>query len=319
MIAIPAAGLVTLLTGAFAGRRRLAAWTKNPDPLNGQPVEFPDAELRTVPLDDGAEIAVWIAGSGPTIVLVHGLTASHHDWGPMARHLIDAGYRLVAVDQRGHGNSTAGTKGYGSRQLGTDLGDVFTALDLHAVCLVGHSMGAMASMGFATGHSSVFAERVQSFVSIASAGATNSVRQTFGLRLGAISLPEQLTKIDAQRLRLIAGLGVFGRNPSLHMVEEAVTAFRRCPEAVRAPATAALGSHDLLEELTGVHVPTLVIGSGRDRLIDVDQVRELDAAFPNSQLHIYEDAGHMVLWERHKDLAARTDRFVQSVLASMSV
>ena len=316
-IAVPTVGVAALVAGAFAGRRTVAAWAANPDPLDGQPVQFPDAERRIVPLGDGAEIAVWIVGAGPTIVLVHGLTASHHDWGPMAPLLVKAGYRIIAVDQRGHGNSTAGTAGYGSTQLGTDLADVFTALDIRAVALVGHSMGAMASMGFATGHSALFAERVSAFVSIASAGATNALRQSLGLRLGAISIPERVTNVDVERLRLITGLSVFGKNPSLHMVDEAVAAFRKCPEEVRAPATAALATHDLLDELSGVDVPSLIIGAGRDQLVRPKQVRALHRALPSAELHMYPNAGHMVLWEHYVDIASRIDRFLRSAVDTM--
>lgn len=311
LIALPTAGITALLAGGLAGRRTVASWADNPDPLDGQPVVFTSAERRTVPLDDGAEIAVHILGAGPTIVLVHGLTASHHDWGPMAPLLVDAGYRVVAIDQRGHGDSTPGTAGYGSTQLGGDLAEVFRALDLRARCLVGHSMGAMAAMGFATGSPRTFGERVDSFVSIASAGATDVIRQSLGLRLGAIQIPDRLSDVDAERLRLVAGLGVFGKNPSLHMIDEAIAAFRKCPEGVRGPATAALANHDVIDELRNVAVPSLVIGGGRDQLIRRRQVEELNDVLPNSELHVYPDAGHMVLWEEHRDIANRIGKFLE--------
>ena len=313
LLALPGAGIATLLAGGFAGKRKIAEWAENPDPLNGAPVQFPDAERRTVPLGDGTEIAVWIVGAGPTIVLVHGLTASHHDWGPIAPLLVDAGYRVVAIDQRGHGESTAGTAGYGSAQLGTDLADVFNALDLHVLALVGHSMGAMASMGFAAGHPKLFNERVSSFVSVTSSGATDAVRQSLGLRLGAIKLPERLTQIQAERLRLLTGLSVFGKDPSLHMIDEAIAAVRKCPEDVRAPATLALKEHDVLEALQQMKVPALIIGAGRDQLVRPEQIVDLHAAIPNSEMHMYPDAGHMVLWEEYEDVAERIVQFVQSV------
>ncbi len=315
-VAIPAVALASLLSGGLLGRRHIEQWRQNPDPLGGIPVRFPPSERRTVVMSDGAEIATWTAGSGPTIVLVHGLTASRHDWGPMAPLLIAAGYRIVAIDQRGHGDSTAGTAGYGSEQLGADLAEVFELLDLRARCLVGHSMGAMAAMGFAVRHSAVFEQRVQSLVAIASAGATNSKRQSLGLRIGARELPNALTGVDNERLRLIAGLSVFGKGPSLHMVDESTNAFRRCPESVRAPATAALGAHDLLDELGSIQVPSLVVGAGRDQLVRPKQVADLHAALPHSQLVTYPEAGHMVLWEHHVEVAEQIDWFAQSLVPS---
>ena len=67
-------------------------------------------------------------------------------WGPVARRLITDGFEVVAVELRGHGDSSRGRDGYGPRRLAADLAQVLSALDLRDVILVGHSMGGMASM-----------------------------------------------------------------------------------------------------------------------------------------------------------------------------
>lgn len=314
--ALPAAGILSLAGGLLARRKLLDQWRNNPDPLGGQPVRFPDSANETAVVADGAEIATYRTGRGPTIVAVHGLTGSHHDWGPITPHLVEAGFEVVVIDQRGHGNSTAGTVGYGSRQLGRDLAQVFETLDLHAACLVGHSMGAMASMGFAAEEPKVFERRVQRFVAVATAGSTDTALQAVGLRLGGISIPRTISRISANRLRVIAGMSVFGKRPSLHMVEEALESFRKCPEPVRAAATKALSSHDTLTELEMLQTPALVIGAGRDRLINLEQVRQLDETLPDSRLIVYEDAGHMVIWERHQEIAAEIVDFMHSAVES---
>ena len=63
----------------------------------------------------------------PTVVLCHGYTLSLRSWVFQRRALKAAGYRVLLWDQRGHGQSRAGTKeSYDIDQLGHDLGDVIS-------------------------------------------------------------------------------------------------------------------------------------------------------------------------------------------------
>ena len=56
------------------------------------------------------------------VVLVHGLTSNHHDWGPVAVRLVATGHRVIGLNQRGHGGSTVGTDGFGPARQGRDVG-----------------------------------------------------------------------------------------------------------------------------------------------------------------------------------------------------
>lgn len=301
-VALPAVGLGLLAAGGLAGRTIVRRWRDNPDPLDGQPVRFPDGERRTVQLPDGAEIMTVTVGEGPTVVLVHGLTASKHDWGPIAPTLVAAGHRVIAVDQRGHGDSTPGTAGFGSTQLAADLAHVLDELDVDAAALVGHSMGGMTAMAFAIQHPAAFAARVERLVLVATAASLETARHQLGLSLGGVHIPESLVPAD-DRLRVGAGLGVFGRAPSLHMVDEVIDMFRACPEPVRAAATVALKDHDVVDALHTIDAPTLVIGAGRDQLIRPHQVEELARGISGATLERVPDAGHMVHWEEHDAVA----------------
>jgi pimeloyl-ACP methyl ester carboxylesterase len=280
-------------------RRKVARWGTNPDPLKGQDVEFPAGLQRVVTLPDGARLSTVTAGEGPPIVCVHGLTGSHHDWGPMAPKLLAAGYQLITVEQRGHGDSTAGTAGYGSTQLGADLGHVLNELDIHAVALMGHSMGGMATMAFAVDQPAVLRARVSSLILIATAASLVAPGSKLGFRLSGLTIPERL-KPAQKRLRLGARLLAFGEQPSLNMIDTAIRSSGRLPEQVRAQATSALGAHDLLDRMGTIDLPTLVIGGSRDVLIRPSQVLDLANAIRGSELHMLEGAGHLIIWERHE-------------------
>ncbi len=301
---VPALGAVALVAGGAAASRLIRQWAKNPDPLKGKSLSFPDGEHRSVDLPDGATINTILAGEGPTIVVVHGLTSNHLDWGPMAPLLIDAGFSVLAIEQRGHGQSTAGTAGFGSAQLGDDLAVVFEALDIKAAALMGHSMGGMASMSYAVHHGAAFYERVERLVLVATAGSLRTARHTVGLAVGGLTIPDLLRPPD-DRLRVGTGLGAFGARPSLNMVDQAIAQFARCDENVRVLATAALRAHDVVDHLYTISVPTLVIGGTRDQLIRPYQVERLAEGIPGSQLEMFPGAGHMVIWERHVEMATR--------------
>ncbi|MEM8925167.1 MAG: alpha/beta hydrolase [Actinomycetota bacterium] len=300
--ALPAAGIGVVAAGGLAGWALVRSWTGNPDPLEGRPVRLPVGDRRPVALPDGAVIDTVAIGDGPTVVLVHGLTASKRDWGPIAPALLDAGYRVLAVDQRGHGRSTTGTAGYGSTQLAADLDVVLAELDVSAAALVGHSMGGMTAMAYAVHHVDAFRARVERLVLVATAASMGSARHRLGLTLGGVRIPAGVFPAD-ERLRLGAGLGVFGRSPSLHMIDEAIDMFRQCPDEVRAEATAALRHHDVRKLLNRIEVPTLVIGAGRDKLIRPFQVRALAKGIDGAGLKMFPDAGHMVHWEHNAELA----------------
>ncbi len=308
-LALGGIGVGVLAAGGVVGSRLVAQWKANPDPLEGKPVRLPEGEVRCVALPDGAVINTVTVGTGPVIVAVHGLTASRHDWGPMTPALVEAGYQVIAVDQRGHGGSTAGTAGYGSSQLAADLAVVLDELDLRGVALMGHSMGGMTAMTLAVEHRELFSQRVGALVLIATAASLDTVRHRLTLPLGGISIPDALMPAEA-RMRLGAGLGVFGKRPSLHMVDEAIRSFTQCPETVRTAATVALADHDVEDQLATIDVATLVIGAGRDQLIRPSQVRDLASGIKDARLELFPDAGHMVLWERHHQISAMVIEFL---------
>ena len=90
---------------------------------------------------------VWLStreweGGGPAFVLLHGLASNARLWDGVARLLADAGHRVVAVDQRGHGRSSKPETGFDLTTVTDDLRAVVDVLELEAPILVGQSWGA---------------------------------------------------------------------------------------------------------------------------------------------------------------------------------
>ncbi len=95
--------------------------------------------MQQVTTADGTRIAYAEGGQGRDLVLVHGITESRRAWDPVIAGL-QATWRVVAVDARGHGESDRHPP-YDPVTMANDVGAVVAALNLDDPLVVGHSMG----------------------------------------------------------------------------------------------------------------------------------------------------------------------------------
>ena len=121
---------------------------------------------------DGGSIHVVSRGEGPPIVLSHGVTLSVRTWVKQMESLPAAGFRTIAFDHRGHGDSTVGSPGHTLDTLADDVRTVVEGLDLRDAVLVGHSMGGIAVQLFCLRHPDVAAERVAGIVLLSTLSRT---------------------------------------------------------------------------------------------------------------------------------------------------
>jgi non-heme chloroperoxidase len=87
------------------------------------------------------ELYYYEQGEGKPVVLIHGWPLSHRMWESQITALAAAGYRVIAYDRRGFGQSGRPTAGYDYDTFAADLNDLITQLDLREVALAGFSMG----------------------------------------------------------------------------------------------------------------------------------------------------------------------------------
>ena len=93
---------------------------------------------------DGVDLNVVTAGEGEPVLLLHGFPDSAQLWRRVMPKLVDAGYRVIAPDQRGFGRSAAprGAGNYTIGQIGRDALAVLDQLGVERAKLVGHDWGA---------------------------------------------------------------------------------------------------------------------------------------------------------------------------------
>jgi pimeloyl-ACP methyl ester carboxylesterase len=97
-------------------------------------------------------------GTGPDVVMVHGLAANLAFWGLRIVPLPAARFKVTVYDLRGHGHSEMPPRGYTSSQMVDDLDALLRALGIDRAHLVGHSFGGAVALEFAVRHP----ERVES-------------------------------------------------------------------------------------------------------------------------------------------------------------
>ncbi len=111
---------------------------------------FQETPSRLVTAPDGTRIAVFSAGTGPALLLVHGTTADHRTWRVIAPELV-ARHAVHAIDRRGRGDSGDGPAGgYTIAREFEDVAAVSDAIARDAggrVDVVGHSLGGRIALG----------------------------------------------------------------------------------------------------------------------------------------------------------------------------
>ena len=93
-------------------------------------------------------------GSGTPVVLLHGLASQRRFWNPVARRIAAgaAGSPILALDQRGHGDSERPEQPYDLSTVAADLATAMDALALSRAVVVGHSWGGAVAATFAAEH-----------------------------------------------------------------------------------------------------------------------------------------------------------------------
>jgi pimeloyl-ACP methyl ester carboxylesterase len=144
---------------------------------------------------NGVEIAYLDEGSGESgcVVLVHGFASNANvNWVETGwlRHLTREGFRVIAVDNRGHGESQKfyDVADYSLEKMAADIDGLMTHLELSSAHIIGYSMGARITMRFC----GLFPQRVRK-ASIGGAGGA-----VLHDRAGWADVAEALTSSDGK-------------------------------------------------------------------------------------------------------------------------
>ena len=259
----------------------------------------PDLELREIELH-GHRVAYRSAGSGPVIVLVHGITSTSETW-ERVMPVLAKRFTVIAPDLLGHGGSAKPRGDYSLGAYASGVRDMLIALGHERATFVGHSLGGGVAMQLAY----QFPERCERLVLVDSGGLGSEVNLL--LRMATLPGSEFVLPLLASERVLGAGrevgrfFGRFGLRLRTDLSEmarghaslgerDARAAFVHTLRTIIDPMGQRVSAHDRL--YLAEEVPFLIVWGKRDSIIPVEHGHAVHERVPTSRLEVFEQAGH---------------------------
>jgi pimeloyl-ACP methyl ester carboxylesterase len=255
----------------------------------------------------------WNPDGRETLVLLHGNSANAWWWRPLAASLDPVEYRLLALDQRGHGDSEwVRPPAYSPDDYARDIARFCQGLGLVRPIVVGHSMGGIATLDFAAG----FGQVARAVIAIDIAVTSSRGRDRFLSRLKALPTviyPDRATAIE--RFRLIPDEGEIA--PAL-LAEIAAHSLERTADGrwtLKFDRASFFGSDglDVPATIVRIDIPTLLVRAELSRIMTADATASAAESNPLVRVAVIPGAHHHLPLECPDLLARSITEFIASL------
>ncbi len=288
---------------------------RTPAPVATLPAQFDEWQIEL----HGRRVIYRVAGSGPPIVLIHGMLNSSSHWRSVALSLAGE-YTVIAPDLIGHGDSAAPRGDYSLGAHAASIRDLLAAIGIDRATIVGHSLGGGVAMQFFY----QFPQRVERLALISSGGLGREV--TPSLRTAALPGVSPLLALTI-RPRLVGALAASGAR----LRDRGVGAGVYLQAAARAlrPLQSAGAREAFLHTLRAVidvhgqrvsatdrlylleALPTMIVWGERDNTIPLAHGRAAHEAIPHSRFATLAQAAHFPHLEDPDGLSALLREFMR--------
>ena len=254
---------------------------------------------------NGIELAYESVGSGPPVLLLHGLGSGRASW----RHQVAAlagSHRVVTVDLRGHGDSSRPREGHHIPQLAADVAALIQALRLAPVHVVGLSLGGMIAFQLAVDHPAL----VRSLVIVNSGPAVVPQNLREGVQLFTRLLltwlvgPRGLARPIARR--------VFPKPEQEELRRELMQQIARNPRGAYRRLTRAIVGWTVEDRLQRIRCPVLVVSGDRD-YTPVERKQAYLPLLDDARLVVIADSGHATPVDQPERFNDQLIRFLSSI------
>ena len=258
-----------------------------------------EIELREMLLH-GHRVCYRYGGSGPAIVLVHGITSTSATWERVMPYLAER-FTVIAPDLVGHGESAKPRGDYSLGAYASGVRDMLVALGHDRATFVGHSLGGGIAMQLAY----QFPERCERLALVSSGGLGREL--SWLLRAAALPGSEVVLPflasgrlMDAgrvlgrglERLGLKAGTDIaeIARGHASLSDRDTRAAFVHTLRTMVDPGGQRVNASDRL--YLAEHVPFMLVWGERDGVIPVEHAYAAHELVKSSRLEIFSEAGH---------------------------
>jgi non-heme chloroperoxidase len=250
----------------------------------------------TVTLTDGTNLNYLEAGSGPPIVLIPGWSQTAAMFADQLNGL-SARHRVIAVDMRGHGDSSKPPWGYRMARLAQDLHEFLGALNLEGVALGGHSLGSSVIWSywdhFGTDRFTRMIVIDQAPTVVAWPGWSDDQKAVAGTVFTPQSLYDQATALagpdGVKKTEDLVKTAFFTKSFPADRLDWVVQQNLKFP---RKPAATLLVDHccqDWRDVIVRIRVPTIVF-SGTKSIFNPRSQQWIASQIPNAQVHIFDES-----------------------------
>jgi len=233
-------------------------------------------------------------GSGPPVVLIHGLAGDHTAWRAQLE-LLSPHFRVIAFDNRGAGASTQVDEPVSTQDLAADTLGLMDVLGVAQAQVVGRSMG-----GAVAQHMALMAPaRVRSLVLCASFARLDPLGRRVLLNMREALEWRGLWSDHARHsVQNFVSAAFFNENTAqVAAIERLLGGETRLP-ACYSRQNEACQQHDTLADLPRIGQPTLVMGGDADPICSMTATHALASGLPNAQLEVFSGASHFFLMEQ---------------------
>ena len=266
----------------------------------------------------GHRRAFRMAGSGPALLLLHGIGEDSMTWHGVHSALAQR-FTVIAPDFLGYGESDKPRADYSLAALANDMRDLLDVLDIDRVTIVGHSLGG----GVATQFAYQYPHLVERLVLV------GSVTKNVSPALWLASLPMGSEALALLRVPGVLRAVQFVGNVAAKSLGRSTKLGRDLPEALnilaRLKDPAALSAFSrTLRALTGGHgqsatmldrsypIPVQLIWGEDDLMIPVSHAHSAHAEIPGSRLEIFENSGHLPYHDHPERFVEIVEQFIDS-------
>lgn len=233
-----------------------------------------------------------VSGSGPTVVLIHGLGLNRNMW-QWQLHSLTPHFRVLCYDLLGHGESDKPVGPYAMTDMVEQLSALMIEVDIKRAAIVGFSLGGLIAQAFALAH----ADKISALAILNSAHARSDAdRQSIMQRVQQVRESGPAATVDAALERWFSEDFAAANAEVLDQVRRWVSANDRqaYPQAYKLLADADIGLEDAI---AGIRCPTLVLTGEQDFGNSPEMATQMAEKIPQSELHVLPGLRHMALAE----------------------
>ncbi len=221
----------------------------------------------------------------PVVTMSHSLAANLDMWEPQVAALSDR-YRVVRYDSRGHGGTDAPDGPYTLDMLADDARAFLQALNIERSHFVGLSMGGMLGQNLALRHPEMF---LSLSLCDTSAKMPPDAVANWDARIGVARDKGMGALVDGTIERWFTAPF---RDANAHVVDPVREMIRTTPVAGFNGCCDALKTLDLIDEISAIDLPTLIIVGAQDQGTPVAASEAIDQRIAGSKLVVLDDAAH---------------------------